>query len=356
MNLQIGFNRQLRKLGYLMGIPLTILLSMVAMRFIQQASPGRVPGPGVILPDNKIELTSKPQRTLADLNGELEKKEEEQARHKLVSLDFPASSAPADATSEHALRPAVQAGSSAGSREHNREESGLRSVGISPEAELPMLSGSASRTKNAAAVPRRLRQKEPQPPIAGNGFNDFTKTEPTGDQLISRSGIPGISVTSTVPVNSGRADKVVMTVRGIALGDQKVHQGSVVKFRTWGNYVFGGRNLLPNTIFYAYASFEGDRLKFYVNKITAGSQPLPVHLVCQDEDQREGIALRASSGKWAETAEAGKSSAVDEVSSRLPVGSGLMSQVGHRLFTGNRTEQFALADGAEFTFVPAGDQ
>lgn len=67
----MGFNRQFRKLGIILSIPATILISMLVIRFINLSGPAAVNAPGALLPNNRIELQSKPQNSISQLTVEL---------------------------------------------------------------------------------------------------------------------------------------------------------------------------------------------------------------------------------------------------------------------------------------------
>lgn len=353
MQLQAGLTRQFRRLGWLMGIPATVLISAMVLRFVNQSSLTRVPAPGVVLPDNKIVLEKKPPGNVSQLNEELENKENERIQHKLVSLDFPGTEKEQPSTAASATRP-----ESAGL---NTTVAGSVSSLIPSEKILSSMPGNVSEGLVNKQLFHTASRKLMSLRNAGNlsgvggmpaqvsagGFNDYSKSENIQHES---SGIPGMN-----DVRSSKQELQPLVVHALALGDQKVHQGSVVKFRAATGFTLNTNRIGRNSIIYAYASFDGNRLKLFINKVNAGQAVIPVHLICQDEDEKVGIALNLVSGKWAETAETGKNSAVDEVSSRLPVGSGLISQVGHKLFSTSKGEEYLLADGAEIVFVPASE-
>ena len=380
MNLQLGINRQFRKLGILLCVPATILISMLVIRFINQSGPVRVNAPGALMPNNKIELQSKNQNSISQLTGELEQKQEaERSGHKLVSLDFPSDIANASKSLTHSSPVLIHSGSgyivnrTSDSHDSHSSESADPKTSELFNSELhrrqafyPASSSSSHVQKGNTGLGAKNTSREGQSTRSvvspgkqtdlfqetnlkneqrttggAAGFNGFSKADSRSNSGIFTDGVTEAH-TSQVNVN--------MQIKAFALGDQKIHQGSVVKFRTMSEYAVNGQRILRNTIFYAFASFENDRLKLYVNKIKTNSESFNLHLVCFDEDEKEGIAMIITRNKWAETAETGKNSAVDEVSSRLPVASGMLSQVGHKLFSASKIEEFLLADGLELSF------
>lgn len=380
MNLQLGINRQFRKLGVLLSIPATILISMLVIRFINQSGPVRVNAPGALMPNNKIELQSKTQNSISQLTGELEQEQEsERLGHKLVSLDFPSDIVNASKSFTHSTSVLTHSGlSNIDNRTSDSHKSPLSESADTETSELfksklrrrqalyPALSSRShlqkgntglgaknsfreeqfsssvvSPGKKADLIQQTNSINEQKTTVGAAGFNGFSKADSRNNPGIFTDGVKEAH-TSQMNFN--------MQIKAFALGDQKIHQGSIVKFRTMSEYAFNGQRILQNTIFYAFASFENDRLKLYVNKIKASSLSFNLHLVCFDEDEKEGIAINTSRNKWAETAETGKNSAVDEVSSRLPVASGILSQVGHKLFSASKNEEFLLADGLELSF------
>lgn len=380
MNIELGFNRQLRKLGILLSIPATILISLLVIRFINQSGPGSVNAPGALLPNNKIELQSNQPNSISQLTGELEQNQEaERSGHKLVSLDFPGNIANSNKSLTHSN--SYQTHTSSNNKENRTSdlhespltesadpESPGPSTGNSQRRQgiYPALTGSShsQKAKSGFAAIKPLQEgrfsglvsstgkqndliqesnikSDQKLTPAAAGFNGFSKAE-------SRNS-PGIFTDNNAGSIAGQ-ETVNLQIKAFALGDQKIHQGSVVKFRTMAEYSVNGKRILQNTIFYAFASFENDRLKLYVHKIKANYSTVSLHFVCLDDDDKEGIAMITIRNKWAETAETGKNSAVDEVSSRIPVASGMLSQVGHKLFSANRNEEYLIADGLELSF------
>jgi len=380
MNIQLGFNRQFRKLGIILSVPATILISMLVIRFINLSGPAAVNAPGALLPNNKIELQSKPQNSVSQLTVELEQKqEEERSRHKLISLDFPGNIANASKSLMHSPAFTKQSGLSNlknkapdisrdtiddhGAQNYSdlNHSKLLRQQGINTHSSN-RLTGQKGRTgfstvtgtqgatfttlltsngKQNNLIHEINTRSEQRLKDVSTGFNGFSKEENGSN--------PGFFPEGIIDSHAS-PENVSLQIKAFVLGDQKIHQGSVVKLRTMSEYSFNGRRILQNTIFYAFASFENDRLKLYVNKIKARSISLNLHMICFDDDEKEGIAMITVRNKWAETAETGKNSAVDEVSSRLPVASGMLSQMGHKLFSVSRNEEYLLADGLELSF------
>lgn len=392
MNLALGFSRQFRRLGILMSIPVTILISMLVIRFINQSGPGRTSAPGALLPTNKIELETGQHASISELTGELEQKQQQaRSNHKLISLDFPQTSPVAkkpggyddpdfdhEANNLHGGNAEQETGSQKqayqGATNQSADNSLMRLEKVNTGKHVQHRSEelyASARTRekienHMAGLPVTADQLRGLSPMQGSdhkagqssnglppgfnglppGFNGYSKEDHTTGTGFSSD------MSDTHP---GQKEKSGIQVHAVALGDQRVHQGSVVKFRTMSGYIIDGHSIAQNTIFYAFASFENDRLKLYVNKLKAGATAIKIHLACFDDDDKEGIAMHIGHSKWAETAEAGKNSAVDEVSSRLPVGSGILSQVGHKLFSGSRNDEFALTDGSEFSFIQVTD-
>lgn len=380
MNIQMGFNRQFRKLGIILSIPATILISMLVIRFINLSGPAAVNAPGALLPNNRIELQSKPQNSISQLTVELEQKqEEERSRHKLISLDFPGDIANPSKSLIHSPAFTKQSGlrniknrahdigwdtidnySDQNNSDLDRSKL-LRQQGINTHSSN-RLAGQKGRTgfspvtgtqgatfttlltsngKQNNLIHEINTRSEQKLNGVSTGFNGFSKEENGSN--------PGVFPEGIIDSHASPGN-VSLQIKAFALGDQKIHQGSIVKLRTVSEYSINGRRILQNTIFYAFASFGNDRLMLYVNKIKANSLSFNLHLVCFDDDEKEGIAMITVRNKWAETAETGKNSAVDEVSSRLPVASGMLSQVGHKLFSTSRNEEYLLADGLELSF------
>lgn len=331
--MQSGLLKLLGKLGIYMGIPSTALLSMLVMRFVNQSSMSHVQAPGAVLPNNRIELQPNRSANLQRLNNELEGKEKEESnKRKLISLDFPAVS-------------------NFGSKSRN-----IAVNKDTPSAESVVPAIHRNPANDQSYLPNELRMlrkgksaKEDHPNVAGvqagikdqgsGSFNEYTRTE----------GVP--EAASDAEAAKGHQLRTDQVVHALVLGDQKIRQGSVIKFRTQTSFMLNTHRVKPNTVFYAYARFDNERLQLYVNKMGTGTTQQPLHLVCRDEDDKEGIALHAGHGKWAEPAEAGKNAAVDELSSRVPLGGGIVSQLGHKLFQSGRQDEVTLNDGIEVNFI-----
>lgn len=336
--MQAGLLKLIGKLGIYMGIPSTALLSMLVMRFINQSSVTHLQAPGAVLPDNKIELKTNRSTNLLRMSNELDgTANEESTKRKLISLDFPAGNL-FGTKNQHSS--AVK--DSSGVEPSRTEEHRINSAGNEP-LKTPV-NRSVHRVFSRKGAGAGVASMESASPVSRDqssaGFNDYSLAEG------SLNTAPVLDAENTASHQSRQA----LEVHALVLGDQKIRQGSVIKFRTEGAFILNTHKIKPNTVFYAYARFDNERLQLYVNKMGTGTMQQALHLVCRDEDDKEGIALHSGHGKWAEPAQAGKDAAVDELSSRVPVGGGIVSQLGHKLFQPGR-EEVTLNDGIEVNFV-----
>jgi len=341
-----------RRVMLFMAIPLSVLLSMFALRFLNKASSGGKSYFGsaaVAIPQKEVDINNLPKSNLESAAEELAARRTrprgDPSSPKLIHLSFAETASKLSETGIQGLN----------RLEHSPNEVLLntRLPGLLQGGAQKIIKSMSPGTQNKLGSSlsfsplnsREVHQGFPEAPASGlpagtklstrvAGDGDFNGYSENQGQLQQRAG-------ADVPTS--------LLVQAFILGDQQIRDGSSVRFRTASDFYFRSHLVARNTLFNGYAIFENQQVVFIVKRLGIGSGALKVNMHCRNEPDG-GLPLHERNNTLKNGLADIKEAVVDEAANLTPLGSGVISRAGRSVFPVNRQRSATVADGQEIEF------